>query len=152
MRSPYLALAGLVALGAFGLAACGGSGGNNNTTTTTTAASAKDTFCADLKNASTALTELQGIDPKTASIADIKSAASDLKDAGQQVATSAKALGQADVSAVQSAVGSLQTAVKSLPKGNSIQQDLTQLQAALQTTAQSLTTIFNGQGCKTSSS
>jgi len=144
----------LAAVSALSLAACGGGNTTTTVTTTTTAsptASAKDTFCADLKNFSASLTELQGLDPKTATRADVASAANDLKNSAKQVVSSAKALGHADVSAVQSSLNSLQKAVKSLPKGNTIQEDLTQLQSALQATAQSFKTIFDGQGCKTSS-
>ena len=155
MRSRYLlALAAMAAL-ALSLAACGGGGGSTTTTTTTTTvspASAKETFCADLKNFSAALTGLQGLDPDTASKEDVTSAASDIKDAGQQVESSAKALGEADTSAVQSALDDLEQAVKDLPSGNTLQEDLTALQPALQATAQSFTQIFNGQGCSTSSS
>lgn len=153
MRSRYLQLAPVLGVLAaiLSLAACGSGGTTTTVTTSTTAApSPKDTFCADLKNVSVALTQLQGLS-KSSSIADIKSAASSLKTAGQQLVTSAKALGQADVSAVQSTITSLQQAVKNLPSGNTIPQDLTQLQPALQAAAQSITKTFNGQGCKTSS-
>ena len=158
MRSHYVvSSAALLALvGSLALTACGSSSTTTTTTTATTAAegttaSAKDTFCTDLKNFSAALTELQGLDSSTATRADVTSAANDLKDAGKQVESSAKALGNADVSAVQTSINTLQKAVKDLPSGNTIQQDLTALQPALQATAQSFKTIFDGQGCKTSS-
>jgi len=156
--SRYLAFsaAALMVVAILSLAACGSSNTKTTTVTTTTTASptasAKDTFCNDLKGFSASLTNLQGLDPKTATRADVTSAANDLKNSGKQVVSSAKALGHADVSAVQTSLNSLQKAVKSLPKGNTIQQDLTQLQSALQATAQSFKTIFDKQGCKTASS
>jgi hypothetical protein len=140
------------------LAGCGSGGTTTTSTVTTTTTvtnqqtSAKATFCADLKNFSAAVTELQGLDPKTATKADVTSAANSVKAAGNQVESSAKALASAsaDVTAFHTSVNSLQKSIQSLPSGNTIEQDLTALQPALQTTAGSFKKIFDGAGCPTS--
>lgn len=142
-------------------AGCGGGGGgsadagaaarNNGQTGGGSVSRAQQQLCAALKDTSTALKQLQTLDPKTATTAQIEAPVAEAQKAARRATAAAQGVSQRQVQSVVYATSQLKAAVKQVPPGTSIQQELKQVEPQLKTTVQLVQSQYNGLACSTTS-
>jgi hypothetical protein len=136
------------------LVGCGGGGGGTAKGNGQTGAGSKSTqqqaLCDSLNSLNKALTDLDNLDPKTASSADVQAAAAEARAANTKVQAAAKEVSQTQATTVALASSRLITAVKAVPPGTSPQKTLEQVEPALQSTKTQFQASYNGLACGSS--
>jgi hypothetical protein len=137
------------------LVGCGsGDGGGPAKGNGQTGAGSKSTqqqaLCDSLNSLNKALTDLDNLDPKTASSADVRAAAAEARAANAKVQAAAKEVSQTQATTVALASSRLITAVKAVPPGTGPQKTLEQVEPALQSTKTQFQASYNGLACGSS--
>ncbi len=155
-----LSRAKLVALTAAAIAplllvGCGGGGGGgtaqgNGNEGGGSKSAQQETLCNSLNSLNKALTDLDNLDPKTASNADIQAVATEMRAANAKVQAAAKNVSQTQATTVALAASRLVAAVKAVPAGTSPQQTLEQVEPVLKSTKTQFQASYNGLACGTS--
>jgi hypothetical protein len=125
----------------------GGGGGGNGAEGGGSRSAAQQDLCDSLKSLNNSLTELDSLQPQTASTADIDAAAAKVRAAGKKAATSADAVSSTEVNSVTIAASRLVTAVRQVPAGTSVKQELQMVQPALEGTRKQFQAVYNGLSC-----
>ncbi len=139
---------GVVAVG------CGGGEGGANDNGVTGAGQASQTeqqLCAALDDVSVGLKQLQNLDPKTASAAEIKTDAANLRKATKGAISAASAQSKVDVESLDADVANLEAAVKRVPPGTTPEKELQEVEPQLNKTAELVQSTVNGLECSTTS-
>jgi hypothetical protein len=149
----------LVALAAVAIAplllvGCGGGNGGPAEGNGQTGGGSKSTqqqaLCNSLNSLNKALTDLDNLDPKTASNADIQAVAAEARAANAKVQAAAKEVSQTQATTVALASSRLIAAVKAVPPGTSPQKTLEQVEPVLQSTKTQFQASYNGLACGSS--
>jgi len=133
------------------LVGCGGGGGtaqgNGNQGGGGSQSSQQEALCNSLNTLNKGLTDLDNLDPKTASNADIQAAATEVRAANAKVQAAAKNVSQTQATTVALAASRLVAAVKAVPPGTSPQQTLEQVEPVLKSTKTQFQASYNGLAC-----
>jgi hypothetical protein len=127
----------LLGLGAL---AVGFSGGESSAT-------AKQNFCNSLSDFSNTVTYYGGLDPRTATNAELDSGAAEIDAAWNDLVGEANDWANADDNAVTAAYNDLYDAIQELPSDNTIAEDLDSLQDELDAFPQAYRETFDLSGC-----
>jgi hypothetical protein len=125
-----------------GLLAVGFSGGESS-------ASAKQNFCNSLSDFSNTVTYYDGLDPRTATNAELDARADDIDAAWDDLVGEAADWANADDNALTVAYDDLYYAIQDLPGDNTVAQDLGDLQDELDAFPAAYRATFDGSGCAT---
>jgi hypothetical protein len=112
---------------------------------------AKGNFCDSLDDFSSTAMNYQGLDPATATNAQLESAADDLDAAWDDVVQDAGDWVYADDNELTEAYDDLYDAAQDLPDDNTVSEDLDALQPQLDAIPQAYYDTFDGSGCSTAS-
>jgi hypothetical protein len=135
------------------LVGCGGGGGGIETAKGNgnegggSKSTQQQALCTSLNSLNKALTDLDNLDPKTASNADIQAAAAEARAANAKVQAAAKNVSQTQATTVALASSRLIAAVKAVPPGTSPQKTLEQVEPVLQSTKTQFQASYNGLAC-----
>ena len=133
------------------LVGCGGGGGGtaqgNGNQGGGSKSAPQEALCNSLNSLNKALTDLDNLDPKTASNADIQAVATEVRAANAKVQAAAKNVSQTQATTVALAASRLVAAVKAVPPGTSPQQTLEQVEPALKSTKTQFQASYNGLAC-----
>jgi len=135
------------------LVGCGGGGGTakgNGQTGGGSKSTQQQALCDSLNSLNKALTDLDNLDPKTASNADVQAAAAEARAANAKVQSAAKDVSQTQATTVALASQRLITAVKAVPAGTSPTKTLEQVEPALQSTKTQFQASYNVLACGSS--
>jgi hypothetical protein len=132
------------------LVGCGGGGGTaqgNGNQGGGSKSAQQEALCNSLNTLNKGLTDLDNLDPKTASNADIQAAATEVRAANAKVQAAAKNVSQTQATTVALAASRLVAAVKAVPPGTSPQQTLEQVEPVLKSTKTQFQASYNGLAC-----
>jgi hypothetical protein len=107
-------------------------------------------LCDSLNQLNKALTDLDNLDPKTATNAEVQTAANEARAANAKVQADAKEVSQTQATTVALASQRLITAVKAVPAGSTPKQTLQQVEPVLQSTKTQFQASYNGLACGSS--
>ena len=136
------------------LVGCGGGNGGAAQGNGQTGGGSKSTeqqaLCNSLNSMNKAMTDLDNLDPKTASNADIQAVANEARAANAKVQAAAKNVSQTQATTVALVSSRLIAAVKAVPPGTSPQKTLEQVEPALKSTKTQFQASYNGLACGSS--
>jgi hypothetical protein len=137
-----------VVLAPFLLVGCGGKAqSNGGTGGGGSKSSGQQALCDSLTTLNTALAQLKGLDPATATTADINAAAQQVRSSYKAVDASAQAISSSAVNQVDVSAARLVTAVKNVPPGTSAKDELKMVQPALEATQTQFKSTYNSLAC-----
>jgi hypothetical protein len=110
-------------------------------------ATAKANFCNSLDSFASAIVSYQGLDPATATNAELDSAADNLSSAWDDVVDDAEDWANAYDNPLGEAYDDLYWATQVLPDDNTVAEDLDSLQPELSAFPQAFHKTFDGSGC-----
>lgn len=111
------------------------------------AETAKDHLCSSLHDLGSSVSDLQKLDPTTASKDDYKAASQEVQDALEQVQSDAKDVKDATTRELQQATNQLTQQLKSIPTDVPLTQVASSLAGAVSAFAGSFATTLNAEGC-----
>ena len=134
------------------LVGCGGGGGGgqakgNGQEGGGSKSSEQQALCNSLNTLNQSLTDLDNLDPQTASNADIKAAGTEVRKANAKVQATAQAVSNSAATNVALVSARLVTAVKNVPPGTSPQKTLEIVDPALKATKTQFQASYNGLAC-----
>jgi hypothetical protein len=136
------------------LVGCGGGNGGAAQGNGQTGGGSKSTeqqaLCNSLNSMNKAMTDLDNLDPKTASNADIQAVATEARAANAKVQAAAKNVSQTQATTVALISSRLIAAVKAVPPGTSPQKTLEQVEPTLKSTKTQFQASYNGLACGSS--
>jgi len=136
------------------LVGCGGGNGGAAQGNGQTGGGSKSTeqqaLCNSLNSMNKAMTDLDNLDPKTASNADIQAVANEARAANAKVQAAAKNVSQTQATTVALVSSRLIAAVKAVPPGTSPQKTLEQVEPTLKSTKTQFQASYNGLACGSS--
>jgi hypothetical protein len=136
------------------LVGCGGGNGGTAQGNGQTGGGSKSTeqqaLCNSLNSMNKAMTDLDNLDPKTASNADIQAVATEARAANAKVQAAAKNVSQTQATTVALISSRLIAAVKAVPPGTSPQKTLEQVEPTLKSTKTQFQASYNGLACGSS--
>jgi hypothetical protein len=110
-------------------------------------ATAKRNFCDSLSSLSSTVMNYQGLDPATATNAELENAADDIAGAWDDVVDDANDWANADDNALTEAYNNLYDGIQALPEDNTISEDIDALEPQLSAFPSAYRETFDGSGC-----
>jgi hypothetical protein len=132
------------------LVGCGGGGGTaegNGQEGGGSQSEPQQALCDSLNTLNKSLTDLDNLDPQTASNAEIKAVATEVRKANAKVQATAQSVSNSAATNVALVSARLVTAVKNVPPGTSPQKTLEMVEPALKATKTQFQASYNGLAC-----